>query len=311
MTSDPIIIYTDGACDPNPGPGGWAAVLRTTRHEKVISGGSPETTNNRMELQAALSALRALNRPCTVVLYTDSEYLRRGITEWLTAWEKRGWTTSDRRQVRNQDLWRALATEMSKHEVEWRWVRGHAGDRLNERVDRLAREAIPRTPTRHDRSHDESAEAASDLHLYTRASSLGKSGPGGWAIVLRWNDQVQSRSGSCEKATANEMELEAAIQGLTSLSKPSNVLVHTVSQYLFLGITRWVAGWEERGWKTKEGQPVRNKERWKALQEALKKHSVVWDLLASDDRPSESEQAAVLASQAARSAQEKIQTEAT
>lgn len=305
MTRDRVVIYTDGACDPNPGPGGWAAILRIARHEKVISGGSPETTNNRMELQAALSALRALKRPCAVVLHTDSEYLQRGITEWLMAWEKNGWHTSDRRAVLNQDLWQALASEMSKHEVQWRWVRGHAGDEFNERVDRLARAAIPRREARRPLSNAGSRE----LHLYTRASSLGKSGPGGWAVVLRWNDQLQSRSGRSAEATANEMELEAAIQGLTSLTRPSRVHVHTVSQYLFLGITRWVTGWEARGWVTKDGQPVRNKDRWRSLQELAAKHSVEWDLLSSGERPSESEQAAVLASQAARAAIGEIQTE--
>jgi ribonuclease HI len=305
LTEDRVTIYTDGACDPNPGPGGWAAILRTSRHEKVISGGNSQTTNNRMELQAALSALRALKRPCTVILHTDSEYLRRGITEWLVAWQKNGWHTSDRRAVRNQDLWQALASEMSKHKVQWRWVRGHAGDELNERVDRLARAAIPRPETRRQQTD----AASTELHLYTRASSLGKSGPGGWAAVLRWNDQLQSRSGHSAKATANEMELEAAIQGLTSLTTPGKVNIHTVSQYLFLGITRWVAGWEAHGWVTKEGRPVRNKDRWRILQRLDGIRDVEWHLLSSGDRPSESEQAAVLASQAARAAEEEIQTE--
>ena len=143
----------------------------------------------------------------------------------------------------------------------------------------------------------------------TRASSLGKSGPGGWAVVLRWNDQLHSRSGHSAKATANEMELEAAIQGLVSLVRPSKVHVHTVSQYLFLGITRWIAGWEARGWVTKDNQPVRNKDRWQSLLELDRKHSVEWHLLPGTERPSESEQAAVLASQAARAAGAEPQTE--
>jgi ribonuclease HI len=126
--------------------------------------------------------------------------------------------------------------------------------------------------------------------------------------VLRWNDQLQSRSGHSAKATANEMELEAAIQGLTSLPRPSKVHIHTVSQYVFLGITRWVAGWEALGWITKGGQAVRNKDRWRALKELDGIHDVEWHLLPSGDRPSESEQAAVLASQAARAAEE-TQTE--
>lgn len=293
-----VIIYTDGACDPNPGPGGWAAILRYGPHEKVISGGVLQTTNNRMELQAALSALQTLNRNCHVRLHTDSEYLRRGITEWLPAWQRRGWRTSDRRTVQNQDLWQTLAAEMERHVVRWRWVRGHAGDPLNERVDRLARAAIPRSGGRGP------ADATDAVQLFTRASCLGTSGPGGWAVVVRRGDEVNSRSGSTTPATANEMEIRAAIQGLKSLAKPSRIRLYTVSKYLHQGITRWVAGWQARGWHTKEGQPVRHKTLWLALQEATKGHQVEWYLLPADDRPPESEQAATLAAQAARTAQE-------
>jgi ribonuclease HI len=299
MKRDPenaVVIYTDGACDPNPGPGGWAAILRYGRHEKEISGGAPQSTNNRMELQAALAALQALKRPCRVCLYTDSEYLRRGISEWLPTWQRRGWRTSDRKAVRNQDLWQALATEVERHQVEWRWVRGHAGDPLNERADQLARAAIPRPTLPQD---DEEA-----VHLFTRASCLGVQGPGGWAIVVRRGDQITSLSGSAAETTANEMELQAAIQGLTTLTQHSRVHLYTVSKYLHQGITRWVAGWQARGWQTREGQPVRHKTLWLALQEAMTGHKVAWHHLPKDDRPPESDQAATLAAQAARAAQE-------
>ena len=140
MTDKLVTIYTDGACDPNPGPGGWAAILRYGRHEKVLSGSDPATTNNRMELTAALQALQALKRPCRAVLHTDSEYVRRGVTEWLPQWQARGWQRKGG-ALANVDLWQALAGEVQRHEIEWRWVRGHAGDPLNERVDALARAA--------------------------------------------------------------------------------------------------------------------------------------------------------------------------
>jgi ribonuclease HI len=295
MSKHNITIYTDGACDPNPGPGGWAAILRAGRHEKVISGGEPKTTNNRMELKAALSALRALKSSCHVTLHTDSEYLRRGITEWFPAWERREWRTSDGRPVHNQDLWQALADQVKRHQVTWRWVRGHAGDPLNERVDRLARAAIPRRASR--RALDGSVQ------LFTRASCLGKGGYGGWAIVKRRGSHVKSLSGSATGTTANAMELQAAIRGLASLTAPSQVQVCTVSQYLHQGITRWVANWQARDWLTKVGQPVRHKALWMALQEAMSPHQVEWELLGSADRPVESEQAAKLAAQAARAAQ--------
>ena len=140
----PVVIYCDGACSGNPGPGGWCAVLRYGPHEKVLQGGASLTTNNRMELRAALAAFQALTRPCEVEIHTDSEYLQRGITEWLERWQRNGWRTSDKRPVKNQDLWRALQAAMRPHRVQWRWVKGHAGDPLNERADALAVAAIQR-----------------------------------------------------------------------------------------------------------------------------------------------------------------------
>ena len=141
-SAEPIEIYTDGACRGNPGPGGWAALLRSGAHEKELSGAETPTTNNRMELTAVIRALEALKRHSRVRLYIDSEYVRRGITEWLRAWKARGWRTAERKPVKNQDLWQQLDAVAAGHEVEWHWVPGHAGVPGNERVDRLANEAI-------------------------------------------------------------------------------------------------------------------------------------------------------------------------
>jgi ribonuclease HI len=140
-----VTIFTDGSCDPNPGPGGWAALLRSGRNTKKISGGEVNTTNNRMELTAALRALQSLKYPCQVVLYTDSEYLKRGITEWLPNWRQRQWKRKGG-QLANVDLWQALDTEIAKHAIHWRWVRGHSGHPENEMVDQMAKKAIPSTP---------------------------------------------------------------------------------------------------------------------------------------------------------------------
>jgi len=137
-----IEIYTDGACRGNPGPGGWAALLRIGEHEREISGAEALTTNNRMELTAVISALEALKRPVEARLYTDSEYVRRGVTEWLPAWKARGWRTAQRKPVKNQDLWQQLDERRLPHRIEWHWVPAHAGVSDNERVDRLANEAI-------------------------------------------------------------------------------------------------------------------------------------------------------------------------
>lgn len=142
QASPAVTIYTDGACRGNPGPGGWGAVLKSGPHEKTLKGFEAETTNNRMELMAAIMALRELKRSCRVELWTDSQYLRKGITEWIHGWQKRGWKTAAKQPVKNADLWRALLAESERHQVEWHWVKGHSGHPGNERADSLANEAI-------------------------------------------------------------------------------------------------------------------------------------------------------------------------
>jgi ribonuclease HI len=140
----PVELWTDGACRGNPGPGGWAALLLAKGREKIVSGAEALTTNNRMELTAAIRGLEALTRPCSVVLHTDSQYVMKGITEWLADWKRRDWRTADRKPVKNVDLWQELEALVDRHDVDWRWVRGHAGVERNEQVDRLANEAIDR-----------------------------------------------------------------------------------------------------------------------------------------------------------------------
>jgi len=137
-----VEIYTDGACSGNPGPGGWGVLLRYAQHEKTLSGAELNTTNNRMELMAAIMGLRSLQRECAVILITDSQYVKKGITEWLPGWKQKGWRTSANKPVKNQDLWEQLDYEVSRHEVEWQWVKGHSGHPENDQVDLLAREAI-------------------------------------------------------------------------------------------------------------------------------------------------------------------------
>jgi len=133
-----VMIFTDGACRGNPGPGGWGAVLRYGSTEKTLSGGEPDTTNNRMELMAAIMALEALTQPCQVVLTTDSRYVMDGITQWMANWKKRGWKTASKQPVKNADLWRRLDAACSKHTIEWQWVKGHSGHPENEKADALA-----------------------------------------------------------------------------------------------------------------------------------------------------------------------------
>jgi ribonuclease HI len=140
--STKVVIYTDGACRGNPGPGGWGAILIYGGHEKEICGGEPDTTNNRMELMAAIQALELLTRPCEIELYTDSQYVRTGISQWLSLWKARGWRTQSKGAVKNEDLWRRLDVAQERHTIDWRWVKGHNGHPLNERADALARQGM-------------------------------------------------------------------------------------------------------------------------------------------------------------------------
>jgi len=145
-SNEPVEVFTDGACRGNPGPGGWGAILRAKGKEKELWGGEAATTNNRMELTAVIRALEALTRPSRVNLYTDSQYVQKGISEWIHSWKRRGWKTADKNPVKNEDLWRRLDELAAQHEVEWHWVRGHSGHPENERADELANRGIPDAP---------------------------------------------------------------------------------------------------------------------------------------------------------------------
>jgi ribonuclease HI len=142
VSSTHVTVHTDGACSGNPGPGGWGAILTFGDHEKELKGGEAATTNNRMELMAAIAALEALKFACTVELHTDSQYLRKGITEWINNWKRNGWRTADKKPVKNVDLWQRLDAALKRHDIRWHWVKGHAGHAMNERADQLARDAI-------------------------------------------------------------------------------------------------------------------------------------------------------------------------
>ena len=142
MMNEPVQIFTDGACSGNPGPGGWGAVLRCDGKERELKGGEPVTTNNRMELMAAISALETLKRDCSVDMFTDSNYLKDGITKWIHSWRRNGWRTAERKPVKNAELWQRLDAALGRHQIRWHWVRGHAGHAENERADALAREGM-------------------------------------------------------------------------------------------------------------------------------------------------------------------------
>jgi ribonuclease HI len=289
MTNQPeVIIYTDGACDPNPGPGGWAAVLRSGQHEKVLTGHEPRTTNNRMELQAVIAALTALKKPSHVVLHTDSTYVQKGVTEYLAHWKAGRWQTADKRAVANQDLWQALDEALQRHQIEWVWVKGHAGDPLNERVDRLAVSMIPRSALPLD--------DAQAIHVFTGVSCSGATG--GWAVIIRHGDVTQELGGYEDETSANRLHLLAAQKGLEAAPAGSLVHVYTPSDYAAQGATQWVKNWAARGWRTKEGQPVKHRDVWQAIVNASKGRQVKWHSLKDEVRPLESQRAEELARRA-------------
>ncbi|MEM7111047.1 MAG: ribonuclease HI [Chloroflexota bacterium] len=264
-----VIIYSDGGSDPNPGIGGWAAILRFGEHEKVLTGNNPDTTNNRMELQAAISALRTLKRPCEIDFYTDSQYLRRGISEWIEGWAAKGWKSKAGKPIQNVDLWKGLWPLVQKHEIEWHWVKGHAGNEYNERVDRLARQArMEITP--------ETAVGDDIAKLFLRSSCKGNPGPGGWGVVLEIDDGTEQHSGSDTSTTNNRMELMAAIEGLLLLPPGSGVQIFTTSDYVFQGATRWIHGWRKRDWVKRDGKPVANGDLWQALDQLTGNYAVRW-----------------------------------
>lgn len=266
---DKVVIYSDGGADPNPGVGGWAALLVYGDHEKVLTGNDPKTTNNRMELQAAINALRALKWPCQIEFHTDSQYVRRGITEGVEKWASADWKTKNGRPIPNADLWRELRELVGRHEVNWHWVRGHSGNPFNERVDNLAREARLRITPRLDLE-------AGIPRLYLRVSCKGNPGPGVWAIALESAKEWEALTGVESATTNNRMELTAAIQGLQLLAPGSQVQVFTTSDYLYQGVTQWVHGWESRGWQKKDGQPVANADLWRQLVDISARYNVEW-----------------------------------
>jgi ribonuclease HI len=263
-----VTIYTDGGADPNPGIGGWAAILKAGGKEKVLTGSEPSTTNNRMELTAAIAALQALNRPCEIDLHTDSEYLRRGITEWIGEWQAKGWQRKDK-PIPNADLWQLLWSLTKIHEISWHWVRGHSGNKLNERVDVLARNArLAVTPD---------AEIGADImRLFVRGTCKGNPGPGAWAAVLEVGEETSQLSGAEPSTTNNRMELMAVIGGMSLIPAGSEAYIVTTSDYVFMGATRWIHGWRRRNWKKKDGQPVSNQDLWLELDGLLETRSLQW-----------------------------------
>ena len=261
-----IEIYTDGGCSPNPGPGGWAAILIHPQKTLELSGGEENTTNNRMELTAAAKALEALRQPCDIDFYTDSEYLRRGITEWLKGWVANGWRRGkkpDAPPVANADLWRSIEAAIGAHKIEWHWVKGHAGNPNNERADQLASAAIPR-PT--------ASANASATQVYLRIAGAAPQGAYGWAAAIVRGGETTLRTGHSPSDTPNHFSLKAAIAVLEQLDPAETVQFFTNNSYLYDGITTWVNGWRKKGWT----KPDRFRETWQKLDQLNQSRQIEW-----------------------------------
>lgn len=290
MTLPFVKIYTDGSCSPNPGPGGWGAVILPNKGKKrELSGKVSQTSNNRMELKAALEALQSLSQPCTVELYTDSKYLQNGITSWIDNWRQRNWLTIDKEPVKNRDLWEALDKAIQQHNIQWVWVKGHAGDLFNERADALAVAARGRKelPLR-----DETA-----VHIFLGITWRQKINLGSWAAVLRYQNHYKVIGAVVENSSANRIHIQSACDTLRSLKRKMPVHIYTSSGYLKDGASNWIRGWKQNGWQTRDGRTVSNKKEWKELSILLQAQKVSFHVIDKDMPPCCSQEAKELASE--------------
>jgi ribonuclease HI len=273
-----VTIYTDGGADPNPGPGGWGVVLihESSGRVKELSGGEDYTTNNRMELTAALRALEALTTRCEVELHADSAYVVQGMTRWVDKWAADGWVRGKRKKsVENADLWRGLMQKAGEHAVTWRWVKGHAGDRYNERADQLATREIRRLQAAY-------AAENPDAEIYLVVSA--RPGFGLWAASVRHHDEEFLLRGRDDESTANRLTIIAAAEALSALPPDSDLTVHiyTLSDYLRNGATQWMKAWKRRDWLTKGGEPVKNQDAWRWLDDEMSARRVDWPPVKDD-----------------------------
>ncbi len=291
-----VTIYTDGGCDPNPGAGGWGVVLLYTNprngeiHIRELSGGERETTNNRMELTAAIEALRALDQPYVVEFYSDSQYLIKGVNEWMPNWKRKNFNG-----VLNPDLWQTLNNELARHEIHWHWVKGHAGNSYNERADQLAMAAIPGAAQRR-------AVADAARRAYLATTSLGNPGAGGWAILIKSPDgdqHDQYLTNGYAMISPSRLDLLAAIAALEAVPERESVQVFTTSSYLHNGITKWIAGWKKNNWIKQTGGEVKFKDLWEQLDQLAQMRRVQW-VLSGDNSVPEWDQLKALALQAAQ-----------
>lgn len=277
--TDRYTVFTDGGADPNPGPGGWGAVLLPPGdgESREISGGHPDTTNNRMELTAAIRALEEIPEGVGVELYTDSRYLQQGVTRWLPGWIARGWKRKGG-EIQNLDLWKRLAELEERHDVNFHWLKGHAGHEHNERADRLATEEIRRQKSLGAGAAGDVESESPDARVFLKISGAPEAGV--WAAgILKGEgpDEEERRlTGVHRGESPNRLDLMAACEALESLSEGARIVVYTPSDYLVQGASSWIKRWKRKGWKTKSGKNVANKDLWTRLDALQAERDVTW-----------------------------------
>ncbi len=273
-----LVLYTDGGASPNPGPGGWGVVFveRASGKKRELSGSEGHSTNNRMELTAAIRGLEETAPGSRVEVVTDSTYVRQGITSWVANWKRNGWKRREGKtwvEVKNRDLWQRLAELDAERQVTWHWIKGHAGHTHNERADQLASAEIERIGGV-VREEVESSEELPETALYLRVSC--SRGRGRWAALVVSGDQQRDLGDTRDRTTANQLELEALLGGLDEVSTEQPTVVFTTSDYLRNGATEWLAGWRARGWKSASGSPVQNRELWQKVAREIGRRSLLF-----------------------------------
>ena len=305
-----VTVYTDGSAIGNPGPGGYGVVLFTGEHRKELSGGFRRTTNNRMEILAAIKALESLNRPCQVTLHSDSRYVVDAMTKgWAKRWKAKDWWHLKREYVRNggkavpvqntgswervsnPDLWDRLLSLVKLHTVEFRWVRGHSGVPENERADFLAvaaargKDLLPDLAYElHDgvvepdspvENSEQTPDESSTLKVFVCSSVVGNPGPGGFGVVVSTNEAIWEISGGYRHTTNNRMDILGTIKALESLQQSSEVEVRSGNDYLLDAISKgWVLNWQKKGWIGEKNRPTPNRDLWERLLILLEQHAV-------------------------------------
>ena len=273
-----VRIYTDGSCRPNPGPGGWGVVI-IDRDEQAatFSGSEEDTTNNRMELTAALRGLQQLSEPHQVELYTDSRYVKDGINLWMKNWLARGWTTITGEDVRNRDLWQQLAAEITRHSIEWSWVKGHGTERWNILADELAGGARQKTllPLGDEDS----------IHIFLAITWRQKIGAGAWSGVMRYRNHFRVVGNVRREGSGNSLHIVSAVESLAELKRRIPVHIYTTSGYLKEGASSWLNQWRGRDWQTREGAEVSNRAEWQALAGVLDRVPVTFHVIDKAEPP--------------------------